>query len=306
MALPAVRNLRTEFSESELTLLVCGITPPYLEDEADRLLSIPASSTLQLLRASLRGFDTCFVNSIGIFDVRCDLMAFLTGAPDLRGPMHRSQGAARTVYSRPYVFGEGHETVVNLRGSGGRTDAQTLDYPLHWHESGAGCAAPDLLLHPGSSETGLINRWPPEFYAEVARAFHAKGRSVLAIGSPREKALLEDLREKAQGAVHIRHDLQLQELVPLLAGAGLVIANDSGIGHLAAAAGANLLTIMGANRPEQVAPVGDDVFVMGPRCEFGGCYGTAQASQCKLCIRAISPREVLEEAWEKWRPAMPS
>jgi hypothetical protein len=303
MALPAVRHLRHEFPDSEFTLVICGIAPPCFAGEADRFLSVPAPNTLELIRIALSGFDTCFVNSIGIFDTRFELMAFLSGGTDLRGPIHLSQGGSRTVYTRPYVFGDGHETVINFRGAGGRTEEKHLEYLLDWQPCPALGAMPDLLLHPGSSATGIINRWPPESYAFVARDFYSKGHTVLAIGSPQEKSLLEDLREKSGGSIQIRHDLDLQGLLPLLAGAGLVIANDSGIGHLAASVGANLITVMGANRPGEVAPVGSNVFVIGSRCEYGGCYGTPHAAHCKLCIQKIAPQEVLDAAWVRWKRA---
>lgn len=305
MALPAIRNFRSEFAGKEFTLAVPGITPPFFESEADRLVSISEGDTPGLLRCAMRGFDACFVNTIGIFDVRCELAAFLSGAADLRGPVHNLHAERGTIYNRPYLFGKGHETVVNFRGSGGSSEAETLEYPLAWKIPAAQTELPDVLLHPGSSTTGVINRWPADFYAAAARVFAARGLRVLAIGSPPEKPLLEKLREKSAGAVQIRHDLKLVDLIPLLAGSGVVIANDSGIGHLAASVGANLLTVMGANRPERVAPVGRRVKIIGPRCEFGGCYGTPHASKCKLCIQKISPQEVVDAAMMKLESAHP-
>ncbi|CAN5334249.1 hypothetical protein BH09VER1_BH09VER1_52410 [soil metagenome] len=84
------------------------------------------------------------------------------------------------------------------------------------------------------------------------------------------------------------------------------MANDSGIGHLAAAMGASLFTIMDANRPEKVAPVGARVAIVGPRCECGGCYNNPAIRHCLLCMQRISPDEVLPIALEKLRTAQPN
>lgn len=302
MALPAIRSFRSQFPGKDFTLVIIGITPPFFDAEADDIISVSENDTFALFQIARRGFDACFVNSIGIFDVRCEVAAFLCGSRDLRGPVHDSQRTKSTIYSIPYRFGAGHETVINFRGAGAgaSTEQMTLDYVLDWKPAAESLSVPDILFHPGSSSTGVINRWPPAFFAEVAREFAQRNQRILAIGSPSERPLLEEIRSKSGGALEIRHDLNLRDLVPLLAGAGVVVANDSGIGHLAASVGANLITLMGANRPERVAPVGKLVRVIGPRCEFGGCYGTPHAAACKLCIEKISPDEVIREIERKF------
>lgn len=297
MALPAIRHFRGEFAPAPLTLVVLGITPPFFDAEADTVIRLKADDTRGLLAEARKGFDACFVNSLGVFEVRTELAAFLSGARDLRGPRFSGVAPDRTVYSRPYVFGEGHETVVNLQGAGGTTAEERLPCPLEVPKVSERMA--DVIFHPGSSASGLTNRWPVEAYAETARQIHQRGFTVLAIGTPGERDLLASLQEQARDALSTRTDLSLEQLAIQLSLARLVIANDSGIGHLAASVGAPLITIMGANRPEKVAPAGSHVTVIGPRCEYGGCYNNPAVPECKMCITRITPEEVVQTALAK-------
>jgi hypothetical protein len=297
MALPALRQFRREFAPRPLTLVVLGPVPPFFESEADRVVGLAADDTPGLLREARRGFDACFVNSLGVFEVRLELAAFLSGARDSRGPKFPTM--RRSVYSRPYVFGEGHETAINLRGAGGTPTQDRVPYPLILPDVPPTTEAPDVIFHPGSSASGLTNRWPAESYAETARQLRARGFTVLAIGTPGEKELLENLQALAGPALATRADFSLEQLALLLSHARLVVANDSGIGHLAAAVGAPLITIMGANRPEKVAPTGPLVTVLGPRCEYGGCYNNPAVPECRMCISRITPDEVVQAALAK-------
>jgi ADP-heptose:LPS heptosyltransferase len=297
MALPAIRQFRQEFPSKPLTLIVMGIAPPFFAGEADHLIQLGMDDTAGLLREARRGFDACFVNSVGIFEVRLELAAFLSGARDLRGP--KFPGTGRSLYSRPYDFGVGHETAINLRGAGGTPSEDRVPYLLTIPPDAKSEKVPDVIFHPGSSAKGLTNRWPAENYAETARQLRAAGLSVLAIGTPGEKDLLGNLQNLAGEALTTRADLSLEQLAIYLSRARLVIANDSGIGHLAAAVGAPLLTIIGSSRPEKIAPVGSRVTVIGPRCEYGGCYNNPNVPECKMCIARITPDEVVHTALTK-------
>lgn len=294
MALPAVRHLRQEFPAKPLTLVFLGLVPPFCEKEADCVLSIPQDNARALVHATRGGYDTCFVNSIGVFDVRCELAAFLTRTLDTRGPRYAHRDPFRVVYNHTYVFAEGHETVSNLRGAGGSTEADTLPYPLRLPQTPA--PANEIIFHPGSSAAGLPNRWPTEHYARLAQSLHSTDQHIVAVGTPDERTILDRLHALTDGRVEIRTDLSLEQLALRLAAARLVVANDSGIGHLAAAVGAPLITIMGANQTERVAPIGSRVTIIGPRCEFGGCYNTPRAAECPLCITRITPDEVFAAA----------
>ncbi len=291
MALPAVRHFRASHSDCDFTLIVRGPSPPFLDAEADRIFRIAQSDTKTLLRIASHRFDTTFVNSIGIYDVRCEIATSLARAPIRYGPCFTSQKPSQTIYNEAFAFGGAHETLVNFLGVGGKTDQSSLNYTLRLPPTDLPIKSPDVLIHPGTSDAGLINRWPIASYAALATSLTQSGFTVGALGTPAEADLLAQIPD-----ARAITNLSLTDVARHLSAAQLVVANDSGIGHLAASVGARLITIMGANRPEKVAPIGDRVTILGPRCPHGGCYGSDLARNCEMCIEKISVAEVLDTA----------
>ncbi|MEH1167895.1 glycosyltransferase family 9 protein [Micromonospora sp. CPCC 205539] len=96
---------------------------------------------------------------------------------------------------------------------------------------------PRVALHPGASDTR--RRWPADHFAEVARGLHGDGYEVLVTGTPAEREVVD--RVVAAAGVPVRPlvgTLSLGGLAGCYAGCGLVISNDTGPLHLAAAVGA--------------------------------------------------------------------
>jgi len=102
-----------------------------------------------------------------------------------------------------------------------------------------------LAIHPFSGSSG--KNWPLERFRELAEH------------SPLPVRWIAGPEEDLPGAV--RFD-SLWDLAQWLAGAGLYIGNDSGITHLAAAAGVPVVALFGPTDPEVWAPRGVDVRVL--------------------------------------------
>src|SRR4051812_43325801 len=69
MDLPAVQSLPRNSPQKKFPLLVTAPTPPFFAGQADRVIQVAAKNPLSLHREALRGYDTVFVNSIGVFDI---------------------------------------------------------------------------------------------------------------------------------------------------------------------------------------------------------------------------------------------
>lgn len=99
-----------------------------------------------------------------------------------------------------------------------------------------------VVLHPGA--TDARRRWPAERFARVGDGLHAAGHEVLVTGTEPERAAVEEvLRAMRAPARTVVDTISLGGLAGLLAGASLVVSNDSGPLHLAHAVGARTVGI---------------------------------------------------------------
>lgn len=95
---------------------------------------------------------------------------------------------------------------------------------------------PLVVLHPGATDNR--RRWSPARYAAVADAMTSAGATVAVIGTAPEAGIAHDLLAAAQGDCRdVVDKLSLGGLAALLERAAVVVANDSGPLHLAAAVG---------------------------------------------------------------------
>jgi ADP-heptose:LPS heptosyltransferase len=94
------------------------------------------------------------------------------------------------------------------------------------------------VLHPGASDPR--RRWPVDAFAAVGRDLVGVGRRVVVSGTASEAELVHGLAERIgqPREALVADRLSLPALVALLGGADIVVANDTGPLHVAAAAGA--------------------------------------------------------------------
>jgi len=100
----------------------------------------------------------------------------------------------------------------------------------------------EIILAPGANWGS--KRWPPEAYCEVAGHFIQEGWSVALTGGPDEKELCASISAQVPRVTN-RCGETLEAAMKHMANATLVIANDSGLGHLARAVGTPTILIFG-------------------------------------------------------------
>jgi ADP-heptose:LPS heptosyltransferase len=111
-----------------------------------------------------------------------------------------------------------------------------------------------LAIHPGSGSR--FKNWPAERFALLAREL-ARDEPFLVVRGPADRDASAPLLD-LPGAV-LADELPPRTLGALLARAGAFVGNDSGVTHLAAAAGAPTLALFGPTDPAQWAPIGAPV-----------------------------------------------
>ncbi len=107
------------------------------------------------------------------------------------------------------------------------------------------CGSPFYILCPGAYDA--LKRWPAEKFAAVAEEiFAATGMRGLICGTFVEKPLAVAICKLSTAPLSdLTGSLSVEQFAQLSAGASLVIANDSGALHVAAASGAPTLCIEG-------------------------------------------------------------
>jgi heptosyltransferase-2 len=130
-----------------------------------------------------------------------------------------------------------------------------LDVPAEeisrWRQTnGLGCG-PAVALAPGS--VGTSKRWT--YYPEAARRLAREGLEVWVVGGPGEKALAAEIVAAGGAGVRDLTGTDLRNGILAVAAAKLAISNDSGLMHIAAAAGTPTMGIFGPTSPYHWAPL---------------------------------------------------
>ena len=113
--------------------------------------------------------------------------------------------------------------------------------------------APYLILHPGAaSET---KRWPVTRFAEVGRAAQRLGFQIAITGSSGEADLAQYLQRLLPNTVNLAGKTELGTLAALLRDARLLVCNDTGVSHLAAATRTPSVVLFSETDPARWAPL---------------------------------------------------
>jgi heptosyltransferase III len=147
-----------------------------------------------------------------------------------------------------------------------------------------------VALHPGSGSAK--KNWPPERYCNLAEKLVEKNFQILWILGPGEKMF------SAKDGDRIIKDASLPVLVHVLSNCAMYVGNDSGISHLAAAAGARCVVLFGPSDPAMWRPRGENVTVItAPQEACFPCHPstTVLTGDCeKACMRAIPVSQVFD------------
>ena len=120
-----------------------------------------------------------------------------------------------------------------------------------------------MLLVPGSSPRHPEKRWPVERFAALARALDEAGHVPVVVGTAPEAPLAAAIRDACPAAVDLVGRTDFGMLAALAQRASLTIGNDSGVCHLAAAAGCPVIVLFaGGTDPARCAPRGRLVRVL--------------------------------------------
>jgi len=153
------------------------------------------------------------------------------------------------------------------------------------------------VLIPGSAQVSKC--WPAERFAALAEKLASDyGLSVVATGSGGESAMIEQIQSRAScPIVNVAGQTSLPELVEVLRGARVVISNDTGPGHIAAALGRPLAMMFSWSNPLRVGPYNRPECLVGR--DLAGRGLAIKSSNPAHAIEHITLDEVYTRAAEQ-------
>jgi heptosyltransferase-2 len=164
------------------------------------------------------------------------------------------------------------------------------------------------ILCPGA-EFGPAKRWPAEHFADLARKFLADGLEVWLLGSPNDKPATDAVLSAAGPDRGYIRDLSgrtdLGTAIDLLSLASIVVSNDSGLMHAAAAVGAPLVALFGSSSPAYTPPMSATARIARIDIACSPCF----KRECPLghfkCMKDLAPPAVYDLARAALRPRDP-
>ncbi len=305
LSLPALRDLRRSFPAARLEVLA----RPWVAElyravgEADAVIE---SKGVAADAAALRGrFDlgVLLPNSFA-----SALTLFWAGVPERWGYATDARGRLLTRSCRVPGAVRGQSQVyyyrAMLEGLGlaieGPPDA-SLACPPEWATSGEallGDAGPWIGVNAGAFY-GTAKRWAPErFAAAAALVARRTGARVAIVGAQSERALGERVAAQVGASARVLcGETTLGTLVGVLKRLRLLLTNDSGPMHLAAALGTPLVAVFGSTDWTETAPFSDRARVVREETACAPCL----LRECPIdhrCMARVSVDRVAAAALE--------
>jgi len=152
-------------------------------------------------------------------------------------------------------------------------------------------AIPVVAMMPGASY-GPAKCWPLEYFAELAAQLTAKGFAVWVLGSGGDAAAGEQIAAGNPAVRNLCGKTRLEDTVDLLGLCRTAVTNDSGLMHVAAAAGIHVIAMYGSSTPAYTPALTDKKTIHYLDMDCSPCF----KRECPLghlnCLREIRVADV--------------
>jgi ADP-heptose:LPS heptosyltransferase len=311
-AIPAVRAIRGAYPEARIALV--GL--PWARELArrfsryfDGFLEFPGFPGMPERAPDMGAIPRFFED---VSRERFDLVLQMHGSGELTNPLAVLMGGALTAgFYRPGHYrpdaqrffewrDEEHEVlrwVRLVRELAIEARGTHLEFPLaerDWADWRALRLGDYAVLHPGSQLPS--RRWPAERFAEVGDALAAEGLQIVLTGTAGEAPLTKRIgNAMREPAIDLAGRTSLGSLGAVIAKARVLVCNDTGVSHIAAATRTASVVVASGSDARRWAPLDRELHRV--LWHDIPCRPCAYA-ECPIghpCALAISPRMVLEE-----------
>lgn len=318
-ALPVAARLREEWPRARISWLVNTQYRRLLEKNpcVDSLFlfsrdlwrkqrNLPAalSSFRRLWRDLSRARFDAVIDLQGL--LRSGMLTLATGAPVRAGFANAREGAHLCYNRRVAVVPEEMHAVERylLAAAALGCRGTAVTFPLGMGKEEEAWAAQFLrgaTPDPGGLTVGLspaarwsTKRWPIELFALLGDRLAARGARVVLIGGlgGEGKAVADRMRAAALVADGIDDPLKTAALVKRCA---VLVSNDSGPMHLAAAVGTPVVALFGPTEPARTGPYGRRHAIVCATVDCRPCY-RKECPRGEECMRLIGMDRVFEAA----------
>ncbi|RKE74148.1 ADP-heptose:LPS heptosyltransferase [Pseudorhodoplanes sinuspersici] len=298
---PAMSALRSIFPDAKFTVACYAAEAPAIRHLADAVITLkknPEDGATHL--PELEGQI-----AIGEFD-----LAVYPPFTNVSRPTPSMKRAIRWHVVHPFWdFASRHELEHNMdipRMLGYTGPAPTVELPTADVPNLDQVPRPYIAIHVGASATPHMQRkkWPLARWAAVVKTLSSSHYAVFVGGSGEEKDVETTLSllptEVRRRCFSFCGELDLTATATVLKGADVVLANDSGLMHLAAAMDRPVIAVFGPTSPEKNAPVAPTAptRVVRVNVPCGPCFTDRQkllACQEQICLSSVTPDMVITE-----------
>ncbi len=315
MATPALSSIRHRFRSARITCLASKTNRAFLEPSAfcDDWLELDKSYFRTLGKLCHSRFDMAvlFKNSFG-----SALAVKLAGIPvrvgyarEGRGWLltdtlipEKENGHFKPVSAVDYYLRVAQTlggSITNKTLSIGLTDADRQNLAESWPELNTK-SGPLVILVPGGA-FGPSKLWPVQRFAELADRLIETYRATIVISiapTPQEIAIAQQIQSNAKHPILSlgQRPLKPGPLKALYEKADLVITNDTGPRHIAAALNKKLITLFGPNNPAWTQTHNPNEIQIVGQSPCAPCDKPRCIEQEHYCMLSISVEQVFNAA----------
>jgi len=174
------------------------------------------------------------------------------------------------------------------------TDADNLATLLETH--GLSTERPVLGICPGA-EYGDAKRWPERHYANLAEYAVSRGMQVWIFGGEGDRAMGDVIASLTSPAAksalcNLTGETSLTDAIDLLGACRLVVTNDSGLMHVAAAVGCSVAVLYGSTSPGFTPPLTEKAHIFSENLSCSPCFKRTCPLGHKNCLENLLPSKL--------------